>query len=111
MLHTINKKEFKLSSKIIKLLPAFFRKQKLRSLLESVTVEELLTHSSGLIAWYPFYAQKDKDFFDILGNILNEELPKDTDRKSTRLNSSHVANSYAVFCLKKKNKDKNITSK
>src|SRR5215510_14152102 len=26
----------------------------------------------------------------------------DGDRKSTRLNSSHVANSYAVFCLKKK---------
>src|SRR5699024_12045394 len=34
-------------------------------------------------------------------------LPQDvvytsTDRKSTRLNSSHVSNSYAVFCLKKK---------
>src|SRR5690625_6542285 len=28
------------------------------------------------------------------------------DRKSTRLNSSHVAISYAVFCLKKKKKDK-----
>src|SRR5690625_5928166 len=28
------------------------------------------------------------------------------DRKSTRLNSSHVAISYAVFCLKKKNKNK-----
>src|SRR5439155_18078758 len=27
---------------------------------------------------------------------------KDRDRKSTRLNSSHVAISYAVFCLKKK---------
>src|SRR6266704_4600243 len=26
------------------------------------------------------------------------------DRKSTRLNSSHVSISYAVFCLKKKNK-------
>src|SRR5690625_6728996 len=26
-----------------------------------------------------------------------------TDRKSTRLNSSHVAISYAVFCLQKKN--------
>src|SRR5437870_9861696 len=26
----------------------------------------------------------------------------DVDRKSTRLNSSHVAISYAVFCLKKK---------
>src|SRR5690625_6180606 len=30
------------------------------------------------------------------------------DRKSTRLNSSHVAISYAVFCLKKKTKDINI---
>src|SRR5690625_5320509 len=28
------------------------------------------------------------------------------DRKSTRLNSSHVAISYAVFCLKKKKKEK-----
>src|SRR5690349_24027984 len=28
------------------------------------------------------------------------------DRKSTRLNSSHVEISYAVFCLKKKNKSK-----
>src|SRR5437870_10524607 len=30
-----------------------------------------------------------------------------SDRKSTRLNSSHVAISYAVFCLKKKKKKKN----
>src|SRR5437773_9686867 len=28
------------------------------------------------------------------------------DRKSTRLNSSHITISYAVFCLKKKNKKK-----
>src|SRR5699024_12092552 len=28
------------------------------------------------------------------------------DRKSTRLNSSHVSISYAVFCLKKKKKNK-----
>src|SRR2546430_7466917 len=28
-----------------------------------------------------------------------------SDRKSTRLNSSHSQISYAVFCLKKKNKD------
>src|SRR5437762_4920123 len=34
------------------------------------------------------------------------------DRKSTRLNSSHRCISYAVFCLKKKNKKKiNITQK
>src|SRR5215510_16143667 len=33
------------------------------------------------------------------------------DRKSTRLNSSHVAISYAVFCLKKKKKTKNNKQK
>src|SRR5437870_7540725 len=31
------------------------------------------------------------------------------DRKSTRLNSSHVAISYAVFCLKKKKKTRLLT--
>src|SRR5690349_22494237 len=31
--------------------------------------------------------------------------PQARDRKSTRLNSSHVEISYAVFCLKKKNKN------
>src|SRR5256885_6723651 len=31
------------------------------------------------------------------------ETDMDTDRKSTRLNSSHLVISYAVFCLKKKN--------
>src|SRR2546430_12989682 len=31
------------------------------------------------------------------------------DRKSTRLNSSHSQISYAVFCLKKKNKPHNST--
>src|SRR5207253_10765266 len=31
---------------------------------------------------------------------------RQADRKSTRLNSSHVAISYAVFCLKKKKKKK-----
>src|SRR5436305_2425347 len=32
------------------------------------------------------------------------ERPVARDRKSTRLNSSHVRISYAVFCLKKKNR-------
>src|SRR5207302_10252524 len=35
------------------------------------------------------------------------EIPRD--RKSTRLNSSHVKISYAVFCLKKKKKTTNRT--
>src|SRR5690606_40219707 len=34
--------------------------------------------------------------------IKHQPFQKETDRKSTRLNSSHVKISYAVFCLKKK---------
>src|SRR5436309_12590014 len=33
-----------------------------------------------------------------------EKISRSKDRKSTRLNSSHVKISYAVFCLKKKKK-------
>src|SRR5439155_8399496 len=40
----------------------------------------------------------------------SESKTRRRDRKSTRLNSSHVAISYAVFCLKKKKKQ-NSTSK
>src|SRR3989442_7270072 len=40
------------------------------------------------------------DGFGKLGTVVSSgKLP---DRKSTRLNSSHVRISYAVFCLKKK---------
>src|SRR5690606_40983461 len=36
------------------------------------------------------------------GAFLGAQHPRRGDRKSTRLNSSHVKISYAVFCLKKK---------
>src|SRR5690606_41513281 len=38
-----------------------------------------------------------------LAEWLEEARESGQDRKSTRLNSSHVKISYAVFCLKKKN--------
>src|SRR5690606_40350486 len=50
-----------------------------------------------------------------MGHALNNTLQdilcrfermRGKDRKSTRLNSSHVKISYAVFCLKKKNNNK-----
>src|SRR5699024_12722400 len=37
-----------------------------------------------------------------LATIADSSRTHGTDRKSTRLNSSHVSISYAVFCLKKK---------
>src|SRR2546426_6071249 len=40
---------------------------------------------------------------DTIGSHNNNECEReDEDRKSTRLNSSHLVISYAVFCLKKK---------
>src|SRR5690606_26469412 len=40
---------------------------------------------------------------DLALRMAEHGLHDDQDRKSTRLNSSHVKISYAVFCLKKKN--------
>src|SRR2546430_13543522 len=50
-------------------------------------------------------SSRDLRFKDCLEKRL---APAPPDRKSTRLNSSHSQISYAVFCLKKKNK--NVTS-
>src|SRR2546422_3545599 len=41
------------------------------------------------------------------GGADGEVIVKEQDRKSTRLNSSHGYISYAVFCLKKKKKQRN----
>src|SRR5690554_7018549 len=46
--------------------------------------------------WHPDFRQADGFAVHCQGIWLQ-------DRKSTRLNSSHVRISYAVFCLKKKN--------
>src|SRR5258708_28259045 len=55
----------------------------------------------------------------LAGNLDDETRPtagvvldpyRPVDRKSTRLNSSHQIISYAVFCLKKKKKNKSKTS-
>src|SRR2546426_7287467 len=43
----------------------------------------------------------DKHFGGLSDEVLKHYEP---DRKSTRLNSSHLVISYAVFCLKKKKK-------
>src|SRR2546427_5767619 len=43
--------------------------------------------------------QEVDEFIELIGDAT-----PDGDRKSTRLNSSHSQISYAVFCLKKKNK-------
>src|SRR5690554_7515179 len=54
--------------------------------------------------------RSDKNFFRADANATSQDMSLSrekallADRKSTRLNSSHVRISYAVFCLKKKKK-------
>src|SRR5438874_4594217 len=48
------------------------------------------------------YDVRDLDRWHRLIGRLDGSVERDGDRKSTRLNSSHVEISYAVFCLKKK---------
>src|SRR5215467_14835151 len=45
------------------------------------------------------------------GNLDVYDVDSGRDRKSTRLNSSHLVISYAVFCLKKKKKKHDYNSK
>src|SRR5690625_5614808 len=48
--------------------------------------------------------KEQKRIFENGGGFIQDRSIYEEDRKSTRLNSSHVAISYAVFCLKKKKK-------
>src|SRR5438034_5974929 len=45
------------------------------------------------------------EYFHREADTLSQLKHPAIDRKSTRLNSSHTVISYAVFCLKKKNKN------
>src|SRR5204863_8759526 len=55
-----------------------------------------------------FLLEMENKLPDVMAEFKKGNLPDDgmkkIDRKSTRLNSSHVEISYAVFCLKKKKK-------
>src|SRR5688500_19972361 len=55
-----------------------------------------IAYSGVSAAGTPLWLAKEEGIFTKHG------LEADLDRKSTRLNSSHLVISYAVFCLKKK---------
>src|SRR5690242_21365127 len=56
-------------------------------------------------------AREGSDQDGVVGVVLVSSVsPGHIDRKSTRLNSSHMSISYAVFCLKKKTRrDRSLT--
>src|SRR5207249_5306649 len=66
----------------------------------------------------PAFSAEDVAFLDVLVarfNELDEDWDRlaraDPNRKSTRLNSSHVSSSYAVCCLKKKARAVRVTAR
>src|SRR5690625_5640899 len=64
-----------------------------------ITTEEVFSSEENIDA---FINGALRYLFENSTSQDNPGLPTILDRKSTRLNSSHVAISYAVFCLKKK---------
>src|SRR3712207_7778923 len=70
---------------------------------------------AGAALWVFASERRDRDKAELVaalqGFVANADvLVAELDRKSTRLNSSHANISYAVFCLKKKNKENKDTS-
>src|SRR5690606_17002306 len=87
----------------------------LNNLLDSALKFDCLEGTKYVLTNYIQFGldnQSQYDFmfvkYDGLNDPLQQIAPKERDRKSTRLNSSHVKISYAVFCLKKK-KENNTT--
>src|SRR5690625_4646412 len=66
--------------------------------------DELEPNEAGLAFYERVFDELHKHGIEPVVTISHYEMPVNLvkDRKSTRLNSSHVAISYAVFCLKKK---------
>src|SRR5690606_39589605 len=62
-------------------------------------IEDLMLNSRDISR---FIINTKKSLDEIGAMIVKEALEMLEDRKSTRLNSSHVKISYAVFCWKKK---------
>src|SRR5207253_9910151 len=77
----------------------------------TLSLHDALPISDNLHGWKTCrYFDRRRDWHHGRGDETcgrRSSLPASPDRKSTRLNSSHVAISYAVFCLKKKKKIKN----
>src|SRR5690625_6510109 len=63
---------------------------------EGLPIEISFWTLNGILAGIIYYV-----YFLLMTRYFQQTIGK-IDRKSTRLNSSHVAISYAVFCLKKK---------
>src|SRR5688500_19737929 len=63
---------------------------------------DLFARLAGFELTLPALSERLEDLGVLVSGILQSTANERVDRKSTRLNSSHLVISYAVFCLKKK---------
>ncbi len=70
VLMLVNEGKMNLKDKISSYLPCINNFDVLKGRLSDVTIEQLLTHSSGIIDWYPFYAEEGS-FFDVLNKVIS----------------------------------------
>lgn len=54
------------------ILPEVSERSALKERLSGVTLRQLLTHTSGLVDWYPFYVKKGEDFYDIFESFIGD---------------------------------------
>src|SRR5699024_11547586 len=81
-------------------------------LQQHIEIGKVVNKEEEATAWVDDFKQRATDIGDKVRDKIGEDttisvvesFDKQLDRKSTRLNSSHVSISYAVFCLKKKKK-------
>src|SRR2546426_9388265 len=95
--------------------PPYFRQKLEDNVAETNALLQALYHAPGFHAEKIFqeylrYAERLRSMIVDTGLLVDKAITKGKqvllegaqDRKSTRLNSSHLVISYAVFCLKKK---------
>lgn len=76
ILQLVEAGQLALADEILGLLPVLSTIPPLPERLAGVTVQRLLTHTAGLVDWYPFYTAKDKPFAQVLGMALEKYGPE-----------------------------------
>src|SRR5207253_9299147 len=87
-------------------LPIFFQKGGTDRRRQKVQLSAVRTGNQDTVAGIELPRSEERDGIRKLPDEFIVRQLVESDRKSTRLNSSHVAISYAVFCLKKKKRQK-----
>ena len=70
ILFLISSGRLSLADKILSILPSLNESGLLQSRLSEVDIYSLLTHTSGIVDWYPFYAHRDLPFEKVLAITL-----------------------------------------